>query len=146
MKDTNNLVDYNIWSGTEYTKTATIVQKTVTTISSNQFSAMGEDSYKITNNNDGYNYVDFMKYYAEVNETLTYKATVFTDTPVILSIVEVKDAVTYAHNVEVPVCKTFKEISLTAEINNIVDFVYIRVAFFNNQGTCYVDNISLVSG
>ena len=53
MKDTNNLLDYNIWSGTDYNNDITGFNKTPT--SSNEYSSIGENSLKLTRTTDDYN-------------------------------------------------------------------------------------------
>lgn len=51
MKDTNNLLDYNVWSGTDYTEnTSGINKNTISRIeSTNQYAKIGEHSLKIIN-------------------------------------------------------------------------------------------------
>ena len=53
MKDTNNLLDYNIWSGTDYKENIDRFNKTP--ISSNEWSNIGERSLKLTRTTDEYN-------------------------------------------------------------------------------------------
>ena len=48
MKDTNNLLSHNLWSGSEYeNKTNEIIPNGLTIIPSNEFSSIGETSFKI---------------------------------------------------------------------------------------------------
>lgn len=71
MKDTNNLLDYNIWSGTEYTHDITGFSKTP--ISSNEYSSIGENSLKLTRTTDDYNNytTEYMKSLPSSNYRLT---------------------------------------------------------------------------
>lgn len=50
MKDTNNLYNYNVWSGTEYNNNIDDFDKTenIQLTPSNDFSSIGENSLKIT--------------------------------------------------------------------------------------------------
>lgn len=53
VKDKNNLVDYNVWSGTDYLKNITGFTKSPT--SSTDWSSNGERSLKLTRTSDNYN-------------------------------------------------------------------------------------------
>ena len=72
VKDNNNLLDYNVWSGTDYQDNiGTIAGHKTLVTSSNDYSTNGEKSFKITFTGNSFEYINFQTITGIVNKTYT---------------------------------------------------------------------------
>lgn len=141
MKDNENLLDYNVWSGTDYNNTITgfypignaLIQST------NEFSNIGEYSYKIIRTND-----DVSRVLGLAINNLTEP----TNLTITLTVYNPNNNIAFNFNdgeiissIIIPSSSTPKRISLTAETTkNKIDFVGV---LNNKQYLTYIDNIKI---
>ena len=138
MKDTNNLLDYNIWSGTDYSNDITGFSKTP--ISSNEYSSIGENSLKLTRTTDDYN--NYTTEYMKSLPSSNYRLTVDVYSPqaggnlvmFIGDTVQVNVVFNSSPNVQ----------SLSLQANN-TNFRGIRLLNYTKGQSIWFDDFSLVS-
>lgn len=138
MKDTNNLLDYNIWSGTEYTHDITGFSKTPT--SSNEYSSIGENSLKLTRTTDDYN-----NYTTEHMNSLpsnNYRLTVDVYSPKSGGNLVMFTGDTDQVNVLFNPSPNVQSLSLQANNTNFRGF---RLLNYTKGQSIWLDNISLVA-
>ena len=78
MKDTNNILTHNQWSGGEYDGNTGGMETNGILITSNDYSNIGENSFKIINNVDITRYGGIIPISATAGKTYTFTATVYT--------------------------------------------------------------------
>ena len=147
MKDTNNLLDYNIWSATEYNHDTTGMfnnyPQNILINSSNDFSSIGESSLKITVKDiPSWVNIDLFKI-ANPNKSVTVKLIVHNpECELVVNLFHTTTANAFS-SVTVP-AGNIKEISLTGDSSAFPDGnISIRVFPRTPNGVCYIDNISL---
>ena len=151
VKDNDNKLSFNTWSGTDYLKTAPYAQKSagITIDSSDDYSFNGEHSFKITClESNPYNFVDLEKINNVIKgDLITLTAYVKTNTPCILSIFEFESTASGhsgVSNVNIPVSNEFMDFQVSKNlIYNNVQYIAVRLVVTNNTGTTYVDNIKI---
>lgn len=137
MKDTNNLLDYNIWSGTDYNNDITGFNKTPT--SSNEYSSIGENSLKLTRTTDDYNNysTEHMKSLPSNNYRLTVDVYSPKTSGNLVMFTGDADQVNVLFNPSPNVQ------SLSLQANN-TNFRGIRLLNYTKGQSIWLDNISLV--
>lgn len=148
MKDNNNLLDYNVWSGTEYNHdTINIYNNSPNNIiinQSNDFSNIGESSLKITTKNiPSWVNIDLFKI-SNPNKKVTGKFIVYTpECDVIINLFHTTTA-NYIASVNVPMNDKPVEISVTGDTSIYSGGnISIRVFPRTENKSFYIDNISL---
>lgn len=143
MKDTNNKLDYNQWSGTEYNNNTTGITSVNNSIieSVNSWADIGECSFKITRKNSSLTTVCRMNIpNLTVGSNITLKLTVYT--PNADTTVRLMDDNTIISDVVVPKSDTSTIVSLSGDVTNTT--LIMRVILSNNNSYCYLDNISVI--
>lgn len=144
MKDTNNKLGYNTWSGTDYTNNTNNFYAGNCNINpSNEYSIIGESSLKITTNNSAsWGFVDLQRL-TGISGSCTATLDVYAPKGNILIQI-------YAggprSSVTVPQNKDFQQITLAGTLPSSYEFVVIRCFPRADNVPYYVDNISLITG
>lgn len=143
MKDTNNKLGYNTWSGTDYTNnTDNIYAGNCNMNSSNEYSIIGESSLKITTDNSAsWGFVDLQRLTGISGSCITTLDVYAPKGHVLIQI--------YAggarSSVTVPQNKDFQHITLSGELPSSYEFVVIRCFPRVDNVSYYIDNINLIS-
>ena len=141
MKDTNNKLDYNVWSGTEYnqgTSGFTIVRCTAE--SSKNWSSISESSLKITTNDStNWSYIDACRL-TGLTGTITATLDVYApkgDISIVLY------AGVNLVSVVVPESNTVQKINLSGTLPSNYNYLAIRMFPRVDNVPYYIDNISV---
>ena len=147
MKDNSNLLDFNVWSATEYNNDTTGVfnnhSQNILINSSNTFSSIGEFSLKISVKDiPVWVSVDLFKI-SNPNRSVTGKFVVYNpECDLVINLFHTTTANAFS-NVTVP-AGNIKEISLTGDSSAFPDGnISIRVFPRTPNKLFYIDNISL---
>ncbi len=139
VKDTTNLLDYNIWSGTDYNQNSsgfTIVRCTAE--SNNNWSTIGESSLKITTNDSAnWSYVDACRLTGAtgtINTTLDVYAPKGGINIVLYAGCNIS-------SVSVPANDIIQKISLSGTLPSSYNYLAIRMFPRDDNVPYYVDNI-----
>ena len=141
MKDTNNKLDYNQWSGTEYNNNTTRITSLNNSMieSVNNWSDNGECSFKITRKDASLTTVCRMNIpNLTVGSNITLKLTVYT--PDTNTTVRLMDDNNIISDVVVPQSDTPTIVNLNGNVTNST--LIMRIVMANNNSYCYLDNIS----
>lgn len=135
MKDTNNLLPYNVWSGSEYSKNISGYYA----ISSTAWSIIGEYSFR---NDHSKNWLTLYQDTSLNNVSLTLTANINSETGGSLCIY-------YMVNGSYSVFKsgfnkyTVGLISVSADIPSEATLVWCRVDLTDSSKTIFIDNVTL---
>ena len=149
MKDTNNLLEYNVWSAGEYGNTIPVILANMLGVITNNYSDIGEQSLKLTKNASSGSYSRIIYNQSIINKTVTVSAhirTVDTNAQLLLLEFDSDSRTIQTGTVNIPTNSygTFN-ISLISGSNNS-KFV-IQFSNIGGQGSdIYVDDISLTVG
>lgn len=141
VKDTNNKIDYNQWSGTEYNKDTIGITSLNNSImeSVNNWSDIGECSLKITRKDSSLTTVCKMNIpNLTVGSNINLKLTVYTPNTDIT--VRLMDNNTIISDVVVPQSDTPTIVNLNGGVTNST--LIMRIVMADNNSYCYLDNIS----
>lgn len=145
MKDTNNLLSYNVWSGSEYDGSISGFSKTsnLTLIPSNEFSIIGECSIKGIRTADSSYYVDIQRLTTlSVGNTVTSTFKVYTsNTAVNVALFsgnqgDISFVTVYASNL-------VQEISVSGVVPTNSGYIATRIQAYEKNKPFYIDDISL---
>ena len=141
MKDTNNKLGYNAWSGTEYNNnTDNIYAGNCNMNSSNEYSVIGESSLKITTNNSAsWGFVDLQRL-TGISGSCTATLDVYAPKGNILIQIYAGGA---RSSVTVPKNDGFQQITLSTALPSSYEFLVIRCFPRADNVPYYLDNISL---
>lgn len=149
MKDTNNLIPYNTWSGGEYNKSITeLVRTNGQKVSiTDTYSSMGEYSFKVERISNEYVWTE---YRAIGNHTKVQgKSTIYTpiSNSSLIIIFYYTDNSHSAISCDIPASNKSKIVTLTAESNpdKTVDHISLRISVGTLNHYCYWDDLSLKS-
>ena len=139
MKDTNNLISYNLWTGSEYeNKTNDIIPNGLIITPSNEFSSIGESSFKIIRTGTN-NYLSInIKNLLTDNQSYTVYVDIFsptTDGSLLLRDVNGTNSVSYS------AMESIQTVSVTKTVN-LSGACYIQLIC--PTGPVFIDNIRLV--
>lgn len=151
MKDKNNVLTYNQWSGTDYLNNTTEFIRSSGNVLielSNEWSVNGENSLKITKLLTSSYWIQARYYSTIINEELTGKLTIKTkQSNVRIYLVEIlnssfinSNSVTIPNNTVAPV-----EILLNSGENNTAFALHVEILGDINN-TCFIDNLELFVG
>lgn len=143
VKDTNNLLEYNQWSGTDYTKDITGITSLNNSIieSVNKWSDIGENSFKLTRTDNSLTTVCRMNITnLTIGSNITLKLTTYNTNSNIT--IRLMDDNTIISDVVVPKSDTSTIVSLSGDVTNTT--LIMRVILSNNNSYCYLDNISVI--
>lgn len=149
MKDNNNLIPHNIWSGGEYNKNTSglIIAPGLKITLTNEYSSIGEQSFKATTIDDQYMWVQYLLY-GEYND-LQGKSTIYTPTSeIILGIVFFySDDSQHMDYISIPSSDKPQLITLNAKSHQDkeVTSVALRITIKSLNKSSYFDNLSLTS-
>ena len=146
MKDTNNLLDYNVWSGTDYANdiTGIYINGNATAESNNTFSVNGESSLKITNTDvSRWNSVDLFRI-SSPKRVVSGKFRIYNpECDVVVNLFHTTEGVLISQ-VTVPQNKVPREISISGDTSNISGYISIRIFPRDiNNSPVYIDDVSL---
>lgn len=141
MKDTNNILPYNLWSGSDYENTITYASKTGSfeAIPSNEYCDIGEQSYKITSAEHN----DYMRLYEQSNlsigDEITFSTTILnvSNGVVIVRISDTENPV----DIDVSPSSIPQRVSVSKTLTTTVCRAII---YFRGSGDCYLDNNTLI--
>ena len=141
MKDTNNKLGYNTWSGTDYTNNTNNFYAGNCNINpSNEYSIIGESSLKITTNNSAsWGFVDLQRL-TGISGSCTATLDVYAPKGGILIQIYASGS---RSSVTVPQNDDFQHISLSGALPNSYEFVVIRCFPRVDNVSYYIDNVSL---
>ena len=143
VKDTNNLLEYNQWSGTDYTKDITGITSLNNSIieSMNKWSDIGENSFKLTRTDNSLTTACRMNITnLTIGSNITLKLTTYNTNSNIT--IRLMDDNTIISDVVVPKSDTSTIVSLSGDVTNTT--LIMRVILSNNNSYCYLDNISVI--
>lgn len=138
MKDTNNLLPYNVWSGTDYNQN--ITGFTRNPISSNNWSYDGERSLKLTRT--GPNIVDYISDHDITLPTDNYKLTVKIYSPEGTGRVMVKYGTDSTSYVMFQPSNQIQTLSIQVDNENIRG---VRFLSDTMNASIYIDDIALIT-
>lgn len=146
MKDTNNLIDYNNWSGTDYTQdiTGIYINGDATAASTTNYSTTGESSLRIKNPDvSRWHSVDLFKI-ASPQRLVTGTLEIYNkgcSVHVHLFHTTAGEMIT---SIVVPPNSSFTKLTISGDTSNITGNISIRVFPRDvNNSPVYVDNVSL---
>lgn len=138
MKDTNNLLNYNIWSGGEYLQNINGLTSTIGT-TSNNYSTIGENSFLLNNNTDITKVSTFENMPFEAGKTYTFTGVVYTKTGCrILLLTDINNNYIQIYASDKP---QLFSVSYTTTSNESIIRCRINLDASNN---CYLDNLKCV--
>lgn len=146
MKDTNNKLDYNVWSGTEYNQGTygfTIVRCTAE--SSKNWSSISESSLKITTNDSAnWPYIDACRL-TGLTGTITAELTVYAPKGYIRAVLFAANpneniVITDVYQNDKP-----QKIVLSGDIPANYQYLTVRLFPRNDNVTYYVDDITFIN-
>ena len=145
VKDKENLLPFNVWSGTEYLKnTNGFTASNLTMDSSKEWSSNGDYSLQVTTLINNYARVEFIDNIPALkDETYVGSVDIFNNSNnnIILRFVENTNIL--VQDIIIPSSNSMQTISITRTI--ISDSTNLRFQLvFRNAMTIYVDNISLI--
>lgn len=143
MKDTSNLLDYNNWSGTDYSENTSgiYVAGNANILSSNEYSNIGETSLKIIADNvSNWPCVDL---FIITNPGKSVVGTFHIYNPNCDVFADLRVAQTTITNISIPRSSFPKEVSLNGDVSSGTGNISIRLYPRNINAPIYVDNISL---
>lgn len=143
MKDNNNLLDYNNWSGTDYAENTSgiYVSSNANIISSNEYSNIGESSLKII----AYDVSNWpcVDLFIIPNPEKSVVGTFHIYNPNCDVFADLRIAQTVITSISIPRSSFPKEVSLNSDVSSGTGNISIRLYPRNNNAPIYVDNISL---
>lgn len=145
VKDKENLLPFNVWSGTEYLKNTNNFTYTNLTInSSKEWSSKGEYSLQITASLDSYARVEFINNIPTLkDETYVGSIDIFNNSKNNIALRFVENITGITQDVSIPSSNSMQTISITRTI--LSDSTDLRFQLiFRNAMTVYVDNILLI--
>ena len=139
MKDTNNILSHNLWSGSDYeNKTNEIIPNGVTITPSKEFSSIGESSFKIIRTGTN-NYLSIdIKSLLTNNKTYTTYMDIYSPTTngsIILRDSNGNNTVSYSAGAAIQTVSVTKTFSLSGNC-------YLQLVC--STGPVFIDNICLV--
>lgn len=139
MKDTNNLVDYNCWSGTDYTNNTTQFSFLGTTgISSNEWSYTGENSLKVSTTQASQAF-DIQHRVVGLGGTVTISFAMYN--PEIQVRAAIRTNTEALTSVSIPASSEVKRVTVSANVVESYDWVTLR-CFLDQVGSCFIDDIT----
>jgi hypothetical protein len=142
VKDTNNILPYNLWSGTDYEEIINFSKSAnMNVISSSENSYNGEKSYKIQSNNQSLQYAGFDM---SINngQNITVSLAIYNPNKNLTLRIQDNNNITDQVSIEIPPNNNWAiySISFTAKSNTSVRTLFI----FSNGGVSYLDNINAI--
>ena len=142
MKDTNNLYDYNVWSGTEYNENIEgfAASSEIQLIPSKYFSNIGESSLRVNSLVSG-EFVELQRVTSvTVGKTFTVSLIIYNPT------VQVRCRLKSDNNsniitITVPPSENSKRVSVAGVIPSSYGGMGLRI-FMDGVGSVYIDDIS----
>lgn len=139
MKDTNNLLPYNVWSGGDYDQSLSDFAHIQTSTITNKYSAIGENSVTLSRIGDLFwiniplspittgTYIFSQYLLNKSNDNIRVRF--YTDSTII-------------SYVTVPPSDNWQKINLSVPISNLNGTFYIRILNNDSESTIYIDNNS----
>ena len=148
MKENQNLIDMNIWSGGDYDNSLTNVQcnqDNQKCIISNEWSINGETSFKITRGGgSGYNWCRFRYPSTDARQTITAKLKVYSPTAEAdIWLCDINGSTEGSHTgVRITQSDTVQTISLTytGTLSTVTSYA-IRVNLLSDDTCLFIDDI-----
>ena len=140
VKDTDNILTHNQWSGGEYNRNTEGMETNDMIITSNDYSKIGENSFKIINNSDTTKYGGVSAISAIAGKTYTFKATIYN--PLTQVNMVIRDTQWNAQSVSIPPSNKAETYTLTLEVSQNTT-IYCNFNVLSNF--IYVDDISLTA-
>ncbi|WP_296862194.1 hypothetical protein [uncultured Methanobrevibacter sp.] len=143
MKDSNNLVGYNSWSGTDYAENTSEIYVAGNTniISSNEYSNMGESSLKIIANDiSNWPCVDL---FIITNPGKSVVGTFHIYNPNCDVFADLRVAQTVIVSISIPRSSFPKEVSLNGDVSSSTGTISIRLYPRNINSPIYIDDVNL---
>lgn len=138
MKDNNNVLDYNCWSGTEYNKNTNQFSFIGTSgISSNEWSNVGDTSLKVSTPSIAQAF-DIQHMTVNSGKTVTISFAMYN--PSIQVRAAIRTNTGALSTVTIPASNEVKVITLSALISSSYDWVTLR-CFLDQVGSCFIDDI-----
>ena len=146
MKENQNTLDYNIWSGTEYKNNLEDIYYIPNTVKANPstvWSSIGEQSLHLTTTTDGYQAVTIKQLTSTINKTMTIECDILHQKggTCQLRIRQSDDTLT---DVNIPVNTDTQHISLSKQIT-ADGTVQVILILRNSTDEVYTDNICLTT-
>ena len=138
VKDKSNLLDYNLWSGTDYLKNITGFTKHPT--SSTEWSVNGERSLKLTRTSDQYN--DYTTEWFQSIPTGNYLVTLKLYAPNTNGQASLFVGANESIHVGYSKSNTVQNISISVTDNNIIG---MRISVYSSLESVYLDDLSVIS-
>ena len=144
IKDKLNLINYNMWSGTDYllnTNDINTFSETITIDSSTEFSVNGNRSIKTvtTSSTNGIQVVHTPHIPAEIGETYTAELYVYNpNNPIAIRILESTNVYS---TVEVPINSNWEKLTISRTIQS--GATVVLMIFSRLPNTFYIDQVTL---
>ena len=138
MKDTNNIIDYNCWSGTDYNNNTTQFSFSGTTgISSKEWSYTGENSLKVSTTQAAQAF-DIQHMAVDSGKTVTISFAMHNPYIKVRAVIRANTG--ELTTVSLPASKEIKIITISANVLENYDWVTLR-CFLDQVGSCFIDDI-----
>lgn len=143
MKDTNNKLDYNLWSGGEYSNNITGLNRNNDSliIVSNDYSMIGESSLRIQRTSNTQPNTAYFTITNTGSSTITVGVDVYC--PVNALEMQLYDGSNVLSQVTVPAGPSVNNIVLSSQSDAAT--LYVRFRFANPKDYAFLDNISAIT-
>lgn len=139
MKDNNNLLSYNIWSGSEYYRnTSEIIPNGLTITPSSEFATIGENSFKIIRTGTNYYLTIYITNLLTNNKTYTAYIDVYS--PTTSGSITLRDSAG-TNNISYSAINSVQTVSLSKQFSTSSN---CSIQLTCSTGPVFIDNIRLV--
>ena len=146
MKDTNNILSYDLWSGQEYNNTTTWNTENSGAIikTSNIISTIGEQSIQYSNHR-GWDFGHIYISPISINSDYTFSFDIYNPHGTVMVRLASNSRLNTLSQVSIPSSDKIQHVILNCTTPSNINALYIQF-FTNDSNIFYFDNLSLITG